>query len=329
MESKISVIVCVYNIQEYLPKCLNSIISQSYSSLEIILVDDGSRDNSWEICKAYEYIDSRIILITGENGGLSEARNRGIRAASGDFILFIDGDDYLHKDMIKVLFQNIDDSNADISMCAYEKVNEGTSEVNETYENNPRLITGVDALRYLLKGPTYEKYVVTWNKLYKSEIFKSLRFPVNRVHEDNYVTPEAFLLAVNVVITDAVLYYYVQRENSITHYKKLQKRRDTDLLDAYYANILLVQKYNVIELEPQVIHRYLFQIILQYEKIKKENENDERKRLKKLFGEEYKCFSKQASFHLTKRINLMLFMYAESLFFGIRYLKRLLKQYEE
>jgi len=135
MNELISIIVPIYNVEIYLEKCLNSIINQTYKNIEILLINDGSSDNSLRICKKYQKKDKRIVLINKKNGGLSSARNAGIDKASGNYLLFIDSDDYIEIDMIEKLYNNIKSNNADISICNFFITKKNKDRKNKSCKN--------------------------------------------------------------------------------------------------------------------------------------------------------------------------------------------------
>ena len=168
MEELISIIVPIYRVEKYLNRCIDSILSQSYRNLEIILVDDGSPDNCSIICEEYAKKDKRIKVIHKKNGGLSEARNYGIEASTGDYIMFVDSDDYISKDMCKTLLINALENNADIVVCNFKEVyTDKVEKINkQCIKGNLEVISNIEVLyKYLLK--TTIDMVVVWNKLYK------------------------------------------------------------------------------------------------------------------------------------------------------------------
>ncbi len=223
MDDLISIIVPVYNVEQYLDRCINSLISQTFHNIEIILVNDGSTDNSREICEKYKKIDKRIKLINKSNGGLSEARNYGIKESKGNYLFFIDSDDFMHTDTINFLYNQLKDNKADISTVLYKKIYEGETLVDETFSNiNTRVYDNVDALEKLL----YQDNCTTsaWGKLYKRDLFNGIEYPVGQVHEDLPITYKLFYKSKKVVISDAMMYYYLLRKTSITGSNYNEKR---------------------------------------------------------------------------------------------------------
>ena len=207
----ISVIVPVYNIERYVERCLKSIIKQTYENVEIILVDDGSKDKSGEICDRYAEENKRIKVIHQKNQGLSAARNKGIEIATGKYIAFIDGDDYIHKQFIEILYRELIDKNADIVSCDFERVDENrTVEDGSILKYDYLTFTGEEAFK-----ARWTIYVMAWNKLYRKELFDTCRYPVGKIHEDEYIFHELMYQCKTVIHICACLYYYVIREGSI------------------------------------------------------------------------------------------------------------------
>lgn len=213
----ISVVIPVYRVERYLEKCLDSVLNQTFKDLEIILVDDGSPDRCPEICDEYAKCDERIKVIHKNNGGLSSARNAGIEKASGEWISFIDSDDYIANDMLENLFNAASNAEADISMCNFLCIDtDGNTsrflEDRKLLENE--IITGHEALLRLFdKG--HVCYTIAWNKLYRHKLFESIRYPEGKIHEDEFVIHHLYALARKVVCIDYTGYFYVQRAGSI------------------------------------------------------------------------------------------------------------------
>ena len=187
----ISVVVPVYNVEKYLQRCVESIINQTEKDIEIILVDDGSTDKSGSICDEYLGKDSRILVIHQKNQGLSVARNVGIKNSKGDYITFVDSDDYIHKDMLKVLLDNLIHEQGQISFCRYEEGNENRLTISECdlkYTGEAH-----DGKEYLLNPPKGMGINIAWAKLYKKECFDNIEFPVGKLHEDDFTTYKTFI----------------------------------------------------------------------------------------------------------------------------------------
>ena len=233
MDELISVIVPVYNVEKYLERCVDSIRKQTYSNIEILLVDDGSTDSCYEIIKRLEKEDPRIRSFHQENGGLSAARNTGIDNAKGEYIAFVDSDDYIHPRMLEILYSNLIDFRADLSICDLYWIHDG-EETKEYVENNTHVFEGIDVLHRLIGDELVS--VVAWNKLYKASIFKKLRYPIGKLHEDEYILHEVYSQCLRTVYTDAKLYYYIKRQGSISD--KLVLRNLYDAEDAFCRRFL-------------------------------------------------------------------------------------------
>lgn len=260
MSDLISIIVPVYNVEKYLDKCIKSIISQTYHNLEIILVDDGSSDRCAEICDGYAEKDSRIAVIHKENGGLSSARNAGLKIAKGNYINFVDSDDYIDKKMIDGMLQAAVKNTADIVICDYTTVDEygklccenleqfNTGEVIEIGKHESQMI-------YLTNCSRRKSFVVVWNKLYKRELFKNIRFPVGRLHEDEAVTYRLLYEAKKIMYIKKSYYFYVERKGSIMASAFNKKR--FDLFDAYIERLKFYKENNEKELYKKVVFLYM------------------------------------------------------------------------
>ena len=174
-QEKISIVVPIYNVEKYLERCIKSIINQTYKNLEIILVDDGSKDNCYNICEIYKKQDNRIVVIHKENGGLSDARNVGLLNSTSELICFIDSDDYVQKDYIEMLYNNLIEFKADISVCGFSHEREGQKskyekrEYTETYDSQ-------EALKKMINLNSNFS-VCAWNKLYRKKLFDNIEYP--------------------------------------------------------------------------------------------------------------------------------------------------------
>lgn len=213
---RISVIVPIYNVDKYIERCVESIIKQTYTNIEIILVDDESPDNCAKICDEYAKKDSRIKVIHKKNGGLSSARNSGLDIASGEYILFVDGDDYIHESAVEITLREAICNNADIVHFNFQSVDEEGNELkikNIDLDHN-KLLNSYETICGYVKE--YKIKVMAWNKLYRSKLFEDLRFDEGYVYEDELIFPKIISKSkINYTINDK-LYYYVNAPNSIT-----------------------------------------------------------------------------------------------------------------
>lgn len=233
----ISIIVPVYNVEKYLKKCITSILKQTFRDFELILVDDGSTDCSGKICDDFAKMDSRIFVIHKNNAGLSSARNIGISIARGNYLGFVDSDDYIATDMYEMLYKNLIREDADISVCGIYHCYAGRkSKVNEFYY---KVLNVQEAIRFIFERKDAD--VSAWNKLYKKEIFHSVRYPEGKIYEDTYVIVRLFMLCRKIVFSSERKYYYCHRAGSITtkHFTK----RNFALIEAYRENFLIIKKY--------------------------------------------------------------------------------------
>lgn len=248
-DNKVSVVVPIYNVEKYLNRCLQSIINQSYKNIEIILVNDGSTDNSLQIAEEEEKNDSRIKIITQKNQGLSMARNTGIQHATGEYICFVDSDDFVHKDYVKCLIENLEENDSDISVCDYLYINEK----DETWSKKnkvEKIFSNLEAINDLLVG-NQETEVMAWNKLYKLSLFKenNIFFPKGKLHEDNFTTYKLYYYAKKISLIPDKLYFYLQRTDSIMG-KKFNIKR-LDVLQAVEETKSFFKKENI-NLEPEI-----------------------------------------------------------------------------
>ena len=238
MEEKISVIVPVYNVEDYLERCVDSILKQTYSNLEILLVNDGSTDKSGELCDQLALRDQRIRVVHKENGGLSDARNRGIDEASSDLIGFIDSDDYIDEDMYETLYSHLREANADLSMCGhydvYHQIPEKQVSEIKTWE-----LSSEEAIKMVMEAKILS--VTAVNKLYKKELFNHLRFEVGKIAEDAFIMIRLLDQCQKVVATNEKKYYYVHRENSITTQKFSLKF--LNVIEAYEQNANIIREH--------------------------------------------------------------------------------------
>lgn len=239
MGEKISVIVPVYNVEQYLERCVDSIINQTYTNLEIILVNDGSTDNSGKLCDELAKKDERIRVIHKENGGLSDARNRGIDEAESDLVGFIDSDDYIDSDMYEVLLKSLNDTDADLSMCALYDVYNNTPEAQVTNKETWKL-SSEQAIKMVMEAKILS--VTAVNKLYRKSLFTDLKFEVGKIAEDAFIMIKLLDKCEKIVATNEKKYYYVHRENSITTQKFSTKF--LNVIEAYEQNSnIILEKY--------------------------------------------------------------------------------------
>lgn len=239
MNELISIIVPIYNVEDYLSRCIESILSQTYENLEIILVNDGSTDNSIDICKKYLEIDSRLKLIIKENGGLSSARNKGLENATGKYIAFVDSDDWIDKEMFKTMLNVAKNESADIVQCGVKKIKENGKVERILYSYDNKYNCNED----ILEAHFQDKISVTvWNKLYRREIVEGIRMIEGKNNEDNMYSIEVLLSTNKVVCINDAYYNYLQRTNSIMKISFNEKKLDAIYAGNYVAK--MCEKYN-------------------------------------------------------------------------------------
>ena len=224
----ISVIVPAYNIAEYLPRCLDSILNQTYSNLEVIVISDGSTDNTNEIIKEYANIDSRIVPVFKENTGVSDTRNKGLEMAKGGYIGFVDGDDFIEPNMYELLLKNAIENDADISHCGYQMV--FPSRV-DYYYNTGKIIKldRNNGLIELIKANYFEPSIC--NKIYKKEILQNISLNINLIeNEDLLFNVQAFMNCNKSIYEDKPLYHYILRKNSACTSSFNIKKTDNQIL---------------------------------------------------------------------------------------------------
>lgn len=208
----ISIIIPVYKVELYLPKCLDSVINQTYQNLEIILVNDGSPDRCGVICEEYAAKDKRIKVINQENQGLSVARNAGLKIATGDYLGFVDSDDWIELDMYEYLVQNLYNEQADIVVCGHYNYSRGN--MLPKGSNRRKVCSRTEALGLLLENDEVQNSVC--DKLYRRELFAGVFFPEGKTYEDFAVMDRLFIRAERVVILPEKKYYYRMRSDSIS-----------------------------------------------------------------------------------------------------------------
>ena len=265
----VSIIVPVYNVEKYLPECIDSILNQSYKNLEIILVDDGSTDESGRICDLYAKEDRRIKVVHKQNGGLSDARNAGIEESKGEYLAFVDSDDSIQYHYVEKMLNVMANSHCDVVQCAYERIFEDGRHV-------PYGVISLEADGRTIQNYFYESiynpegFDVACNKLYKRGLFAQIRYPLGRLHEDIATTYKVLFEATKIVVIPEVLYHYRVRQGSITSGESLQS-----LLDWQEAEAERLQFYSqndMIQMKKLSLKRYYYRlyICIRHREIRKE-----------------------------------------------------------
>lgn len=262
---KIFFVIPVYKVEDYLERCVNSILNQTYQAIEIILVDDGSPDNCPAICDELAGKYDNIVVIRKKNGGLSDARNAGIRyvrdvAGDEDYITFVDSDDYVHKDYAKTMIDLCETNMCEAAQSAYEKGTNDTFSVKNP-PKNIQIMSSYDALLgYRIKSSSCAK-------IYKAKLFDDIFYPVGKINEDEFVTYRAFFDAHRVAFTDEKLYYYYQHSTSIMDNvaKKLKNNPHRyDFLEAYDLRMKFFEQKNMPEQVLKTKEKICTDMILRY-----------------------------------------------------------------
>ena len=241
MEPLISIIVPVYNVETYISKCLDSIINQTYKNLEIILINDESTDNSLSICNEYKNKDDRIKVISIKHGGLSKARNTGLDIAKGDYIGFVDSDDYINEDMYKSLYDALVSSGSDISVCSFYRHEQGNFECDFNVDEDIITFDRENAIKNILIDKILRNYV--WTKLYPAYVFDDLRFPEGKNFEDIFISIKILEKINKLIFINKNLYNYVIRDGSIDSCKSPDNIKDA-IEETYRRYKYIKEKYH-------------------------------------------------------------------------------------
>lgn len=236
---KISIIIPIYNVEAYLDRCVESVVKQTYKNLEIILVDDGSPDNCPSICDEWGKKDERIKVIHKKNGGLSDARNAGIKVATGKLIGFVDSDDWIAENMYQLLYENMKEHDSDIAACGVEMVFEDGRPSVPLTTSGSYIMKTQEAIKEIINESIIKQPV--WYKLYKTELIRDIVFPVGKYHEDVFWSYQVIGNSKKISVFDTPCYFYFQRKNSIMGNTYSLKR--LDILDAKLERIHYLEKY--------------------------------------------------------------------------------------
>ncbi len=239
---KVSVIIPVYNVEKYLGKCLDSIINQTLKEIEIIVIDDGSTDKSHNILEKYSNKDNRIKMITQENQGLSGARNTGVENAKGEFLSFIDSDDYIKEDMLEKMYDKAQEEKSDIVICRFNQVyNDGTVKYSSGITEG---FTQQELFKRLLSGMASP---MACDKIYSRELFikHNIKYPIGLYHEDVPTTYKLFYYANNISVVEKAFYNWLQRDGSIS--KSITQKHIDDTFKIYELTKEFLEKENVLE----------------------------------------------------------------------------------
>ena len=304
-DDKISVVVPVYNVVNHLGRCVDSLLNQTYKNTEILLIDDGSTDESGRLCDSYAKKDSRIIVIHQANQGLSSARNTGLDNATGEYVFFCDSDDFLDKSALDYMYGKLCRDNADIVACGFSHVwdDYGKGGREELFTNpNPGAFNGHEAVIQMMTNNNV--CTVAWNKLYKRSLFENVRFPIGAIHEDE-ATVYKLLYEANIVsYTPMPLYKYYQRDAGIMSGNL--ERRGRYLVTALVDRVQFFQEKNDMELAEYGSLALLERIKYIYRNV---TDVQDKKRLAELYNENICSVAVPAAVGVKKRLALLLWKY--------------------
>lgn len=238
MKALVSIIIPIYNVEKYLEKCIKSIINQTYRNLEIILIDDGSTDESGKICEKYKEQDNRIIFINKKNGGSASAKNEGLKVAKGYYITFVDSDDFIEPDMIEYMVNIIKKYNSDIIQCSFTNLYKNTEKFKQ-YKIVEQKISSKDFLELFL---TKWDNSLFWNKLFKREVIENIVFKEGRCIDDEFFTYKCVINSKSIVTSNKIVYNYRMRKSGVMKSESSQKQILKDRIDYLYERYELVRK---------------------------------------------------------------------------------------
>lgn len=263
MKPLISIIVPIYKVEPYLRRCLDSIINQTYTNLEIILVDDGSPDSCPQICDEYAASDKRIVVIHKKNGGLSDARNAGLDVCKGEYVSFVDSDDWIADSFVENLIQVIYQRNADIGIVNFVRTSISfTATIKIESSPNTEELSPQQSVKKLWSKDNVT-FVIACGKIYKTTLFSNIRFPKGKVHEDEYTTYKLLYSAHKTVFLNAPLYFYFQRDDSIMANGSSDSLR---ILDAMVERYLFFKSSNEKEIMGLCLQTLCWDLLFAYSK---------------------------------------------------------------
>ena len=314
---KISIIIPVYNVEKYIEECVESVICQTYKEIEIILVDDGSTDRCPEICDSYGGRDSRVQVIHKGNGGLSDARNAGLDIAQGEYIVFVDSDDYIAPDMIEKLYKKAKDKDADMVLCRFACIDEKGKELRRASKPIEEPIWPEDRFWNCYYNGDTVFCVVAWNKIYKRDLFRNVRYDVGRYHEDEFMLNRLVEKCRFVDMLEDTLYFYRQRTGSIMNRRDVV--RHMDRTEAWLIRCQKAVDAKDYRLAEQTLLLVFEEMLFVYGQMDFQNAHS-RKRyyaLKKIFKKEYfafyffRCRGKAA-------VKMLLYIFSEKCYVRLR-----------
>ncbi len=318
-EKLISVIVTAYNIKEYLPRCLDSLLRQTYKNLEVIVVDDGSTDGTAAICDEYAAKNKRINVIHKENGGPSAARNAGVAIAKGEYIGYVDGDDWTEPEMYEHMLDACIGNSAEIAICTYRQVGKGGEEIYPT--GDVAVLSQEEALEIYISGhPQYHIYHSVWSKLFKREVIQDIVFPEGRKSEDIMYTTWAMTKASKCVFLDTPYYnYMMDREDSIMN-TGLGERRFGDEIPFWKEQASYLAEQGMCELSRKALYQFYRKMLFYYIDFKDLKMKEAADELVALLKNEKKQISEiYANTFVAKgdKVRMKVFLLSPGIYYGI------------
>lgn len=262
---KISIIVPVYQVEKYIAQCIQSIQDQTFTNFELILINDGSKDRSGEICDYYANDDKRIKVIHTKNSGAAAARNKGLDIASGEYIVFVDGDDYIDPNMLQRLYDQIKESSYDLVVCNFLNLHTD-SKKDFHLSMKEEIVTGREVLAHRKNQKNFGVWTIVWNKIYKKEIFNHLRFLPGRYFEDEFFSDQLYLKCGQICVIPDILCYHRVLETSTMNTQKI--RNYLDLLEALKIRIKIYEEQ---KLPIDEIYKLLIYLLEPYTNCRKAN----------------------------------------------------------
>ena len=316
MNDLISIIVPVYNVEKYLNRCIDSIINQTYKNIEIILVDDGSTDDSGKICDEYLIKEPRVKVLHKSNGGLSSARNAGIDICKGRYIGFVDSDDWIESTMYEILYKKMIYFDADIIDCGYWK----------EYVNISSKISSDKEIVYCGKNLVEACYLSkvskpeVWCKLYKRYIFDSVKFPLNKYYEDAFIFIPTLTLIKKIVIIPSCLYHYRQRKSAIT--KNIFNDKHLDVIELHENEYQYIKKHMPNCIEQNRVYKILGIKELLFKLLNANKKIGSVKNLQEEIKKNFFFILKTNKLKFKEKISLILIIINLDLFFNFTRIKR-------
>lgn len=309
----ISVIIPVYKVEKYLEQCVESVRQQTYSNIEIILVDDGSPDKCGKICDEYACKDKRIKAIHQNNMGLSVARNTGVEYSKGEYLVFIDSDDYIHPKLLEISYREAKKYNCDLVVYNYKKIKENTDYneknmiINEKY--NIEIYDNLEGISQLFNDK-YGEFNAAWSKLYKRHIFDKVKFPEGKIYEDALLAHEILYNSYKIVYIPLKLYYYRNRKDSIVNsnfsFKNLDFVESCYIAMSFYNNLRVLD----INIKYKSQEKYVYYFFKYYYKSKYEliNWKSETQKMKKDFLKSLKILFFSPVFSKKEKLSWIIFL---------------------